>query len=672
MKKHAFFRTLLAWLLIPALLFAAPALSRGEELIGSEEEMLAALSLHRARGNTEFSLTLTGGYFSRLSANNFQEYTAVKLKAGVAQADMKYSAERLVLYLENVQWTEPRAMEISTEQEFRKAIRYYLETGMPEFQIILRDQRLFESLQENQRAFEYAAMYGADTLRVRTVNVSPYIFYLDEIQPFTLPWQTVASRDEWIRAVEDMAERNAGHFVLVLDPLFAETLQRDESLIGQMEAASPMAEWSLSYRTDYSRFEFSDVVFSPEPRIACETEDEVMEAIRQMGSSGLGDFTLILTPELFDRVSAGEFEGLSVLEADAGLSDRSLSYNPNLHTLTYSGAVIRSDARKLATPREAAAFLEKAVADGEETIALFCTPELYSLLAGDGGGAAPLSDLTVHAGIFHFTYTWSRASGLIKINITALYPGTKLLLAARRGDEAGLTPREAETLSAARQLAAACRDSDPLQTARKVHDALCGIISYTVDDDTEEDDTATGALLNGQANCDGYADAFYLVGTLAGLEVRYQHGDSKEKGADEQYRDVTHLWNLVRIDGSWRLVDVTWDDREDGIEYTWFNIGADRARLMHEWNEEMSVPLQAETVLSGRPESEYPVQSLMAAGSAAKDAAARGLPSFTLVFPGDTALGQDEVLDALRRNLNRSFSYEWNGWMKRMRVCLTP
>ena len=41
----------------------------------------------------------------------------------------------------------------------------------------------------------------------------------------------------------------------------------------------------------------------------------------------------------------------------------------------------------------------------------------------------------------------------------------------------------------------------------------------------------------------------------------------------------------------WR--DVT-DDQESGTVYTWFNIGADRARQTHRWDEAISVPL-AET-----------------------------------------------------------------------------
>lgn len=602
MKRNAWIRRSLAWLMVFALLAGLPALSRGEELIGSEEEMLALLSRYRKQGTEAFQVKLTGGYFARLSENNFQEYTAVRLKAGIAEADMGYNADYCILFLEGVQWTEPHALEVSTEQEFRKAIQFFMGQGIYDFQVIARDGRLFESLKNNSRAFQYAAMYGAETLQVRTLgDASPYIFFLDGFELFAGPWYCVSSGDEWIRAVEAMAERNETSFTLVLDPFFAETLQRDESLIGALQARSPMAEWKSSYRTDYTRFEFTDVVFSADPRIVCETEEELTEAIRQMGASGISGFTLVLPEDLFAAVSADDFSRLRALEADAGMSDGDLRYSPNLYTLTYSGAVIDSDAVKLETAQQVTARLEQAVAAGEERIALFCTGEVYDLLIGDlsgqtgGANLLPICDALAHAGVFRYTYTYSRASGMIKIDVEALYPGTKILRAVQQGKEGSLTPREAETLAAARALASACRSNDPLETVRKIHDALCDRIVYTSDEDMDEDDTAVGALLNGQANCDGYSDAFFLVGRLAGLEVRYQHGDSREKGTDEKNRDVSHLWNLVRIGGAWYLVDVTWDDQDYGTIYTWFCIGADKARQSHIWNEEMSVPLAEKT-----------------------------------------------------------------------------
>lgn len=60
--------------------------------------------------------------------------------------------------------------------------------------------------------------------------------------------------------------------------------------------------------------------------------------------------------------------------------------------------------------------------------------------------------------------------------------------------------------------------------------------------------SAVSALVAGRANCQGFSDAYYLLGTLAGLRVGYQAG----------YKDrVPHLWNIVQLNGRWENVDVT-------------------------------------------------------------------------------------------------------------------
>ena len=66
-----------------------------------------------------------------------------------------------------------------------------------------------------------------------------------------------------------------------------------------------------------------------------------------------------------------------------------------------------------------------------------------------------------------------------------------------------------------------------LEREKQLHDLLCDRITYYTDDTPhDENDCAVGALLNGLADCDGYADAFCLCATLSGLQAQFQHGDS--------------------------------------------------------------------------------------------------------------------------------------------------
>lgn len=57
--------------------------------------------------------------------------------------------------------------------------------------------------------------------------------------------------------------------------------------------------------------------------------------------------------------------------------------------------------------------------------------------------------------------------------------------------------------------------------------------------------TAT-CLLNGYADCDGYAGLYYLVAMNCGLPVKAVLGTCQ---------NVEHAWNMVKVDDTWKMVD---------------------------------------------------------------------------------------------------------------------
>lgn len=67
--------------------------------------------------------------------------------------------------------------------------------------------------------------------------------------------------------------------------------------------------------------------------------------------------------------------------------------------------------------------------------------------------------------------------------------------------------------------------------------------------------TAYGALVEGDAVCQGYALAYKLLLDKCGIDSVLV--TSNEMG---------HAWNLVKLDGSWYHVDVTWDDPTPNVE----------------------------------------------------------------------------------------------------------
>lgn len=97
--------------------------------------------------------------------------------------------------------------------------------------------------------------------------------------------------------------------------------------------------------------------------------------------------------------------------------------------------------------------------------------------------------------------------------------------------------------------------------------------------------TAYGALVAGQAVCEGYTRAFQLLLSELGIESCTVTGSSKTG----ENAKVDHIWNAVKLDDAWYQVDVTWDDQgetgkennADDIAYSYFNITAEEMSKDH-------------------------------------------------------------------------------------------
>lgn len=69
-------------------------------------------------------------------------------------------------------------------------------------------------------------------------------------------------------------------------------------------------------------------------------------------------------------------------------------------------------------------------------------------------------------------------------------------------------------------------------------------------------DTLYGALVSGEALCEGFAKAFSYLCNRAGIENIIVTG----------YTDVDHMWNMVKMDdGNWYHVDCTWDKPDEAL-----------------------------------------------------------------------------------------------------------
>lgn len=91
---------------------------------------------------------------------------------------------------------------------------------------------------------------------------------------------------------------------------------------------------------------------------------------------------------------------------------------------------------------------------------------------------------------------------------------------------------------------------------KMVHDYLVENIEYDTSISKQNIYNIYGALINGEAVCEGYARGFkYLMDSL-GIPCTLVIG----KGTNSEGNTENHAWNYVQISGNWYAIDCTWDD----------------------------------------------------------------------------------------------------------------
>lgn len=169
---------------------------------------------------------------------------------------------------------------------------------------------------------------------------------------------------------------------------------------------------------------------------------------------------------------------------------------------------------------------------------------------------------------YEFTYVENRVSNKIK-SVKILY-----------GRDAGAVNQTAFETKAETVLEAARELETDYERLRYIHDWLCNNTTYTKGDDPSLRE-ADGAIVNGQAVCEGYAKAFMYLAQKLGYQCICSVGEANLED---------HMWNMVKIGNAWYNVDVTWDDPDDtkniidgvsNLRHDYFLINDAELRLDH-------------------------------------------------------------------------------------------
>ena len=105
------------------------------------------------------------------------------------------------------------------------------------------------------------------------------------------------------------------------------------------------------------------------------------------------------------------------------------------------------------------------------------------------------------------------------------------------------------------------------------------IHNYIVNNINRASHNVDGILLDGVGVCEGYAKTFKLLLGKAGIESMIVVAP-----------EINHAWNIVKIDGEYYHVDVTWDDPVPDVEgrvlHTFFNVSDKKMKEgKHVWDQ---------------------------------------------------------------------------------------
>lgn len=91
---------------------------------------------------------------------------------------------------------------------------------------------------------------------------------------------------------------------------------------------------------------------------------------------------------------------------------------------------------------------------------------------------------------------------------------------------------------------------------KTVHDMLINHISYGGEKSLRSYQIS-GGLVDKLGTCEAYSKSFKLIMNQLGYDCIIVAGTGYDKG-----KAVPHMWNYVKLNGSWYAVDVTWDDQK--------------------------------------------------------------------------------------------------------------
>lgn len=127
-------------------------------------------------------------------------------------------------------------------------------------------------------------------------------------------------------------------------------------------------------------------------------------------------------------------------------------------------------------------------------------------------------------------------------------------------------------------LLSSIKNKNDYDKVKFIHDWIADKVDYDYNSyysGSIPDQSYINVLSTGLSVCEGYANVFKELCDRVNIPCEKIHGYGRGLSTSpflpEEKYSSNHAWNMVYVDGKWNLVDVTWDDRDDGtVIYDYF------------------------------------------------------------------------------------------------------
>jgi len=408
---------------------------------------------------------------------------------------------------------------------------------------------------------------------------------------------SISTRDDLVAAIKEKSADKPTSIYISLSP-FLYNMAEDRDWLTEViyDAGIRHSTWTRRSSAGSYSITFNEITYMD--AISCTSVTHFENLLK--GAKETGTLSIRPSPELYAQLKENDYALVYAIEGKAGIIDGTFtSYKEPYRVFEFKDLVFADNFHKVTSVDQVKQCLYESSKRGDTSIALYCSEDtLYNRLTGRNAFTSDTSVVSVIAqncGISHPNFLFNESKNLIYSTNLGYQPGVRIAFLAKNGQLSKLTPAERALYDRAMLMANRCKatSSDDYELVMSICTEISTSASYQYCEDEDcggcERDNAYGVLMQGSGECDSYTDAFYLVASLAGLNVGYQLGHVNEEYYGK-LSDNNHVWNTVTLNGNTYFLDMTWaDDDSDThpLEKNWILAGSDLMQHSHIWNKDL-------------------------------------------------------------------------------------